>query len=196
MGRIELPASPLPRECSTTELHGRRAYNLKFFQPQNGAGEGNRTLVLSLEGFSSTIELHPLKTLACSTNIDHKSWWREKDSNLRRQSRQIYSLIPLTAWVSLRFRADYYSPLKITVKPFFNHTNKITQERPCRHFERPTSTNRTLKETPARYRTPAGQPISKRTPLQKAGKAALFERSGSTNRLVVMGRIELPTYGL
>ena len=25
-----------------------------------GAGEGNRTLVLSLEGFSSTIELHPL----------------------------------------------------------------------------------------------------------------------------------------
>ena len=26
---------------------------------QRGAGEGNRTLVLSLEGFSSTIELHP-----------------------------------------------------------------------------------------------------------------------------------------
>ncbi len=24
-------------------------------------------------------------------------WWREEDSNLRRQSRQIYSLIPLTA---------------------------------------------------------------------------------------------------
>ena len=30
----------------------RPGYNL-------GAGEGNRTLVLSLEGFSSTIELHP-----------------------------------------------------------------------------------------------------------------------------------------
>ena len=27
----------------------------------------------------------------------HKTWWREKDSNLRRHSRQIYSLIPLTA---------------------------------------------------------------------------------------------------
>ena len=27
-------------------------------------------------------------------------WWGEKDSNLRRLSRQIYSLIPLTAWVS------------------------------------------------------------------------------------------------
>ncbi|VXA78427.1 hypothetical protein AERO9A_250013 [Aeromonas salmonicida] len=26
-----------------------------------------------------------------------EEWWREKDSNLRRQSRQIYSLIPLAA---------------------------------------------------------------------------------------------------
>ena len=26
-----------------------------------------------------------------------KAWWRGEDSNLRRQSRQIYSLIPLTA---------------------------------------------------------------------------------------------------
>ena len=30
-----------------------------------------------------------------------KEWWREKDSNLRRQSRQIYSLIPLAARESL-----------------------------------------------------------------------------------------------
>ena len=29
---------------------------------RTGAGEGNRTLVLSLEGFCSTIELHPLDT--------------------------------------------------------------------------------------------------------------------------------------
>ena len=27
---------------------------------RNGAGEGNRTPVISLEGFCSTIELHPL----------------------------------------------------------------------------------------------------------------------------------------
>ena len=45
---IEHVASPLPRERSTTELQG-----------LIGAGEGNRTLVISLEGFSSTIELHP-----------------------------------------------------------------------------------------------------------------------------------------
>ena len=55
MGRIELPTSPLPRECSTTEPHGLISKMLR----NAGAGEGNRTLVISLEGFSSTIELHP-----------------------------------------------------------------------------------------------------------------------------------------
>ena len=30
------------------------------------------------------------------------NWWREEDSNLRRLSRQIYSLIPLTARESLQ----------------------------------------------------------------------------------------------
>ena len=42
--------SPLPRECSTTEPFG---------PTQTGAGEGDRTLVVSLENFCSTIELHP-----------------------------------------------------------------------------------------------------------------------------------------
>lgn len=36
-------------------------------------------------------------------------WWREKDSNLRRQSRQIYSLIPLAAREPLpKCEAAYY----------------------------------------------------------------------------------------
>src|SRR4051812_5554059 len=52
---IEHMTSPLPRECSTTELHGR----ILGSHPVRGAGEGNRTLVISLEGFCSTIELHP-----------------------------------------------------------------------------------------------------------------------------------------
>jgi hypothetical protein len=53
-------ASPLPRECSTTELKGHCCPmpNLRTSN-ETGAGEGNRTLVISLEGFSSTIELHP-----------------------------------------------------------------------------------------------------------------------------------------
>lgn len=59
MGRIELPTSPLPRECSTTEPHGRILY-CYCICASPGAGEGNRTLVVSLEGFCSTIELHPL----------------------------------------------------------------------------------------------------------------------------------------
>src|SRR5690606_38774140 len=58
---IEHVASPLPRECSTTELKGLtcRPRRLRASDLKTGAGEGNRTLVLSLEGFSSTIELHP-----------------------------------------------------------------------------------------------------------------------------------------
>ena len=68
-----------------------------------GAGEGNRTLVVSLEGFCSTIELHPHAAINIPQTRFFESvaflnlWWRGKDSNLRRQSRQIYSLIPLTA---------------------------------------------------------------------------------------------------
>ena len=55
---IEHVASPLPRECSTTELQGQLVC-AKNRASKTGAGEGNRTLVISLEGFSSTIELHP-----------------------------------------------------------------------------------------------------------------------------------------
>ena len=61
-----------------------------------GAGEGNRTLVVSLEGFCSTIELHPPSFPV------HQNWWRGLDSNQRRQSQQIYSLPPLTTRAPLR----------------------------------------------------------------------------------------------
>src|SRR5258706_9731694 len=61
MMRIERMTSPLPRECSTTELHGPTHFELRVPLPvrSSGAGEGNRTLVISLEGFCSAIELHP-----------------------------------------------------------------------------------------------------------------------------------------
>ena len=61
MARIERATSPLPRECSTTELHGPKNSLTCSSQStrMRGAGEGNRTLVVSLEGFCSTIELHP-----------------------------------------------------------------------------------------------------------------------------------------
>ena len=93
------------------------------FQPQPGAGEGNRTLVLSLEGFSSTIELHPRNHYPqrySHNRYSHIIWWREKDSNLRRQSRQIYSLIPLTAWVSLQLGTENFdAPHRVCQIDFF-----------------------------------------------------------------------------
>src|SRR5262245_13232525 len=66
MMRIERMTSPLPRECSTTELHRPNRSRFVLVDSDSpglgsaGAGEGSRTLVVSLEGFCSTIELHPL----------------------------------------------------------------------------------------------------------------------------------------
>ena len=95
MGRIELPTSPLPRECSTTEPHGpnsRTTVTRNFaatFETVAGAGDGNRTRVISLEGWGSTIELLP--HLANRPDADPQSaqhqfrWWRRLDSNQRRR---------------------------------------------------------------------------------------------------------------
>ncbi len=130
MAWIEHATSPLPRECSATELHGRKlrlCCHAPVGKRVTGAGEGNRTLVVSLEGFCSTIELHPPGTFEKNSLPHHnprirklpdtqhtksrylhpqkhlqKTWWRGKDSNLRRLSQQIYSLPPLTAREPLR----------------------------------------------------------------------------------------------
>ena len=52
--------------------------NLVLFQlsyrPKVGAGDGNRTHVSSLEGWGSTIELHPQA-------FDVKGWQARRDSN-------------------------------------------------------------------------------------------------------------------
>jgi hypothetical protein len=68
-------------------------------QLKTGAGEGNRTLVISLEGFSSTIELHPREAPQLQHSIHYTInafWWWGLDSNQRTQRGQIYSLLPLT----------------------------------------------------------------------------------------------------
>ena len=98
MDRIELSASPLPRECSTPELHGRMVGIYL-----SGAGEGNRTLTVSLEGFCSTIELHPhthLKKITSKTGILVEGEGFEPS----KLSQQIYSLPPLAARESLQKR--------------------------------------------------------------------------------------------
>jgi hypothetical protein len=112
MARIGLATSPLPRECSTTEPHGHLPLipadirapcaNPAKTTAKNhsGAGEGNRTLVVSLEGFCSTIELHPrnlpLRQPCPNTSPAETSklqlplnqnWWRGTDSNHRTRKR-------------------------------------------------------------------------------------------------------------
>src|SRR5437868_6812691 len=61
-----------------------------------GAGDGNRTHVASLEGWSSTIELHPPANLPCAlptaaaedaSHRPYSDWWRGLDSNQRTPKR-------------------------------------------------------------------------------------------------------------
>ena len=94
MTRIERVTSPLPRECSTTEPHG---LNLGL-STNCGAGEGNRTLVVSLEGFCSTIELHPPASREFPLPPAILGWIR----TIVGVSQQIYSLPPLATRAPLR----------------------------------------------------------------------------------------------
>jgi hypothetical protein len=55
-------------------------------ETEAGAGEGNRTLVVSLEGFCSTIELHP-HFLPDQYQTDRMRWWRGLDLNQRTLAR-------------------------------------------------------------------------------------------------------------
>jgi hypothetical protein len=87
-----------------------------------GAGEGNRTLVFSLEGCCSTIELHPQPRCLSAAPLWHsrllkatasgamrwlpvRQWWRGLDLNQRRHSQRIYSPSPLTTRAPLRTAA-------------------------------------------------------------------------------------------
>ena len=121
MARIERATSPLPRECSTTEPHG-RIHPRDRHPPDSctdpglaGAGEGNRTLVISLEGFCSTIELHPprfgsawrLQRTTTSLLDAEKSGgggWIRTNVGV---SQQIYSLPPLATRAPLQGTANY-----------------------------------------------------------------------------------------
>ncbi len=119
-------ASSLPRRCSTTELQqrlwsdDRAPGSTTPCSRKAGAGRGNRTLTTSLEGWSSTVELHPLiippphrGKRGRSRNLDQREreWWAELDSNQRRRSHQIYSLVRLTASVTTQFAGGRNRPI-------------------------------------------------------------------------------------
>ncbi|CAG9253474.1 hypothetical protein PUN4_20088 [Paraburkholderia unamae] len=74
MGRIELPTSPLPRECSTTEPHGRKL---------TGAGDESRTRDLNLGKVA-------LYQLSYSRMPGSPTWARTRD--LRINSPALYRL--------------------------------------------------------------------------------------------------------
>ena len=91
-------SAPVRLQARRAPRRDRRAIDVVLSCPYGvaGAGEGNRTLVVSLEGFCSTIELHPPDELICvflpfsapsSCLWRHtgKSWWRRLDSNQRRR---------------------------------------------------------------------------------------------------------------
>ena len=78
-----------------------------FEEKKFGAGEGNRTLTASLEGWNSTVELHPPTPegyggqarqgfsinfilpwrLAIRSSLASEGWWRRQDLNLRTLAR-------------------------------------------------------------------------------------------------------------
>ena len=113
MTRIERVTSPLPRECSTTEPHGQK-FSQDKKNPQSiycGAGEGNRTLVISLEGFCTTIVLHPPEPRESPPAKILVRYIRRSDESLGGGgwirtivgvSQQIYSLPPLATRAPLR----------------------------------------------------------------------------------------------
>ncbi len=54
-------------------------------------------------------EVLPFNYTRAFAGLQPLAWWRGKDSNLRRLSRQIYSLIPLTAREPLQNTKDVFS---------------------------------------------------------------------------------------
>ena len=67
----------------------------------NSTGAGLLERAAGIEPASSAWKAEVIAIIRCPPALlimtTRKKWWREKDSNLRRQSRQIYSLIPLAA---------------------------------------------------------------------------------------------------
>ena len=68
--RADLQSAAIDHSATSPKMSG-------FKKIKNGAGEGNRTLTASLEGWNSTVELHPHFCL----------WWRGLDLNQRTLAR-------------------------------------------------------------------------------------------------------------
>ena len=98
MTGIEPVTSSLPRKCSTTELH-----------EQKSGKRGSNSRHSAWKADALPTELFPHNYL--------KIWWGEKDSNLRRLRRQIYSLLPLATRVSPHTKFINFSLIKSHMEP-------------------------------------------------------------------------------
>jgi hypothetical protein len=117
--RIELSTSPLPRECSTTELHEpggviplqgvssrHQAFNFHPLEDDGGAGDETRTrdiqlgkLTLYQLSYSRRSLLREVSSRSRERDDTSRSgllWWAGMDLNHRRLSQRIYSPSPLT----------------------------------------------------------------------------------------------------
>ena len=122
---LEPMTSSLPRMCSTTELQQRKNGHI------NKAGEGNRTLVFSLEGCCTTIVLHPQSQLGTGRDFSCSKLlalcspkWGLLDSNQCRRSQRIYSPPPLTTRANPRICDPIFTlnPAVLSVGPLFVQT--------------------------------------------------------------------------
>ncbi len=70
-------------------------------------------------GIEPTLSAWKAEVLPLNYARTGKSWWRGQDSNLRRLSRQIYSLIPLAAREPLQRAGDNHRALVFKNQLFF-----------------------------------------------------------------------------
>ncbi len=99
---LEPVTSSLPRKCSTAELYGQRD---KHQPPDTQPAH----LLERVMGIEPTSLAWKAKVLPLNyTRVLLKTWWRGEDLNLRRLSRQIYSLIPLTTREPLQSGSDAF----------------------------------------------------------------------------------------
>ncbi len=120
--RLELVTSSLPRKCSTDWAIWAwkpKMERVKGIEPSRSAWKAE---VLPLNYTRKTKGLMPINqsSYAQLKTYQERSWWRGEDSNLRRLSRQIYSLFPLAAREPLRqIKSGDYAVKSKTRQVFF-----------------------------------------------------------------------------
>ena len=154
-------ALPLSHKGQNARPSAKRLENLTNNHSATGAGDGNRTRVISLEGWGSTIELLPpkprwpsnTKQNATFTLSSTRRCGRSKRSPLAGGgdwirtsvgvSQQIYSLPPLATRAPLHSRARDYA---MKIRPLRSGSVRSTKNQPLHHATalRPCLSNHSL----------------------------------------------------